>query len=297
MIPLSLDTLVMLDAIDRKGSFAAAAAELHRVPSALTYSVQKAEEAMGVSFFRREGRRAALTEAGRHLLENGRELLIASSQLVDSTVRVAQGWEPRFSIAVDTVVDLNLVYSLLDCFYGVNPEVIINLYEESLTGTLDALVARRADLAIGVDPNSLPEGIRSRHFADLEMVLAVAPDHPLAEQWRDQQRPLSREALAEHRAVVARDSTRNLAARTVWLQPRQRTLTVDRMRDKIAAQVAGLGIGRLPRHMIADHIAAGRLVQLPELEPSPPEPLHIAWRNGDRGKTLDWFRTALCKVR
>ena len=40
---ISIDALLVLDAIERKGSFAAAAHELHRVPSALTYSVQKLE--------------------------------------------------------------------------------------------------------------------------------------------------------------------------------------------------------------------------------------------------------------
>ena len=43
---LTLETLEVLDAIDRRGSFAAAADELHRVPSAVTYSVQQAEEAL-----------------------------------------------------------------------------------------------------------------------------------------------------------------------------------------------------------------------------------------------------------
>ena len=41
---LTLDALAVLDAIDRRGSFAAAAEELHRVPSAVTYQVQKLEE-------------------------------------------------------------------------------------------------------------------------------------------------------------------------------------------------------------------------------------------------------------
>jgi hypothetical protein len=41
---LSLDALLVLDAIDRRGSFAAAAHELHRVPSAITYTVQKLEQ-------------------------------------------------------------------------------------------------------------------------------------------------------------------------------------------------------------------------------------------------------------
>lgn len=44
MLPvMSLDGLIVLDAIDKKGSFSAAAESLFRVPSALTYTVQKLE--------------------------------------------------------------------------------------------------------------------------------------------------------------------------------------------------------------------------------------------------------------
>jgi len=62
---LTLDALTVLDAIDRKGSFAAAAEELHRVPSAMTYAVQKLEEDLDALLFDRRGHRAQLTEAGR----------------------------------------------------------------------------------------------------------------------------------------------------------------------------------------------------------------------------------------
>ena len=66
---LTLDALIVLDAIDRKGSFAAAAEELHRVPSAITYTIQKLEQGLDVVLFDRSGHRAHLTPAGRKLLE------------------------------------------------------------------------------------------------------------------------------------------------------------------------------------------------------------------------------------
>ena len=47
MAALSLDALAVLDAIDRRGSFAAAAVELDRVPSAITYTVRRLEEDAG----------------------------------------------------------------------------------------------------------------------------------------------------------------------------------------------------------------------------------------------------------
>ena len=47
-IDWTLDQIVVLDAIERTGSFAAAAQELHRVPSAISYSVRTVEEVLGV---------------------------------------------------------------------------------------------------------------------------------------------------------------------------------------------------------------------------------------------------------
>lgn len=45
---LTLEALRVMDAIDRRGSFAAAADELGRVPSALSYTMQKLEEELDV---------------------------------------------------------------------------------------------------------------------------------------------------------------------------------------------------------------------------------------------------------
>ncbi len=70
--PLTLDSLQLVDAIARNGSFAAAAAELDRVPSAVTYAVRKLEDDLDVLLFDRSGYRARLTPAGEELLREGR---------------------------------------------------------------------------------------------------------------------------------------------------------------------------------------------------------------------------------
>ena len=55
---LTPDALLMMDTIARTGSFAAAARELGKVPSALTYSVRQLEEALDVLLFDRSSRQA-----------------------------------------------------------------------------------------------------------------------------------------------------------------------------------------------------------------------------------------------
>ena len=96
---LSLDALLVIDAIDRKGSFAAAAHELHRVPSAVTYTVQKLEQDLDVLLFDRRGHRAKLTPAGHELLNEGRHLLHAAVDLESRVKRVATGWEAELRMA------------------------------------------------------------------------------------------------------------------------------------------------------------------------------------------------------
>src|SRR5205809_5280043 len=104
---LSLESLQVLDAIDRKGSFAGAADDLHRVPSAITYSVRQLEESLGVGLFDRTGHRAVLTEAGRELLSEGRRLLQAAADLECRVQQVAKGWESELRIAIDTIIPID----------------------------------------------------------------------------------------------------------------------------------------------------------------------------------------------
>ena len=92
---VTLDALRVLETIHNKGSFAAAAETLFKVPSALTYTVSKLENDLGVALFDRKGQRAILTPAGKLVLDEGIEILRAASDLEEtrSAVRVWLGIE------------------------------------------------------------------------------------------------------------------------------------------------------------------------------------------------------------
>lgn len=57
-------SLEVVDAVARNGSFSAAAQELHRVPSAISYTVRQLEEWLAVPLFERRHRDVELTPAG-----------------------------------------------------------------------------------------------------------------------------------------------------------------------------------------------------------------------------------------
>ena len=64
--------LEVVDAVARTGSFSAAAAELHRVPSAISYTVRQLESWLAVPLFERRHRDVVLTEAGELFIEHRR---------------------------------------------------------------------------------------------------------------------------------------------------------------------------------------------------------------------------------
>lgn len=283
---ISLEALQILDAIDARGSFAAAAQALFRVPSALTHAVKKLEEDLGVVLYVRQGRRALLTPAGRMLLDEGRHLLRAAGDLECRVKRVATGWESELRVAVDAIIDCAALLPLLEEFYRQPSGTRLRLSYEVLGGCWDALQTGRADLAIGA-PGDPPSGggFKTRPFGTAEFVFAVAPGHPLAVAAE----PIAPSLIQQHRAVALADTSRQLLARSSGLLSGQDVLTVPDLAAKVAAQVAGIGVGYLPARIARGEAAAGRLVLREVAEPKPDAPMHLAWRHEHRGKALDWL--------
>ncbi|WP_166266413.1 LysR family transcriptional regulator [Marinobacter caseinilyticus] len=283
---ITIDALKVLDAIERRGSFAGAANELFRVPSAISYTVQKLEEDLGISIFDRGGHRATLTPAGRYLLTEGRALLEATDALAHTARQVAQGWETRLKIALNTLLPVDALFTTIREFYALGVPVEVQLIEEVFAGAWDALQSRRVDLVFGADQFSKPAGpFATRVLGEVLFVYAVAPDHPLTKATQ----PLSEADIAQYPAAVAADSTRGLPPGSAGIFRRQHTLTVSNIDQKIAIQAAGLAVGWLPQSRIRSALANGQLVALEVQEPRPPVILHIARHTDDVGKALMWF--------
>lgn len=283
---ITIDALKVLDAIDRKGSFAAAASELFRVPSAISYTVQKLEEDLNVEIYDRTGHRAALTPAGRYLLEEGRSLLEAAENLAHTTRQVAQGWETRLCIGFNSLLPADCLFDAINDFYALKVPVEIQLIEEVFAGSWDALQSRRIDLIVGADQISKPAGsYTTSPLGEMKFVYAVSASHPLAQETH----PLTEADIAAYPAAVAADTSRSLPPGNAGIFRRQQTLTVSNIDQKIAIQRAGLAVGWLPEPQVRDLLASGELKALDVQEPRQPIMLHLARHSEDRGKALMWF--------
>lgn len=294
---LTPEALAMLQTVVSAGSFAAAARALDLVPSALSYRVRQIEDALDVLLFDRSTRQARVTEAGAELLREAPRLLADIDAVANRVKRVATGWEPMLTIALDSVIAREPVLDLVGAFYELGAPTRLKLRDETLLGTIEALTSGEADLAIGavLDAAALAftaTGIRSRPMGEIHFVYAVAPNHPLARA----EEPLSDAVLRAHRAVAAADSSRAGPSMTVNLVGGQELLTVPTMHTKLAAQLHGLGGGFLPEPMARPHIEAGHLVERRTERVLPTAKMHVAWRvpsAGSPGKALEWWLAQL----
>jgi len=283
---ITIDALKVLDAIDRKGSFAGAASELFRVPSAISYTVQKLEEDLNVSIFDRSGHKAVLTSAGRYLLEEGRSLLEAAENLAHTTRQVAQGWETRLRIGFNSLLPAECLFPAIRDFHQLGVPVDVQIIEEVFAGAWDALQSRRVDMVVGADLLSKPAGaFATKSLGEVPFVFAVGAEHPLASVTA----PLSEADIAQYPAAVAADTSRSLPPGHAGIFRRQRTLTVSNIDQKILAQEAGLGVGWLPYPRIRNQLARGSLITKETSEPRSAISVHLARHSEDKGKALMWF--------
>ncbi len=275
---LTPETIELIGAVHRSGSMAAAARELGVVPSALTYRIRQVEDALDVLLFDRSSRQAKLTEAGKELLREGNRLLVELDAVANRVKRVATGWEPQLTLAVDSVISRTTVMELCEAFFALNPPTRLRIREEALSGTLEALTSGQADLAIGVaiEP-AVSRSVQSKPLGAIHFIYAVAPHHPLARAAE----PVTDAMLMPHRAVAVADSVQRGSGVTVGLLSGQDIFTVPGMQEKLDAQLRGLGGGFLPEYLARPHIATGRLVEKQMQRAARRVPMSYAWRRAN----------------
>lgn len=282
--PITIEVLETLDAIDRRGSFAKAAEELNKATSAVSYAVQKLEEQLGITLFQRQGRRSVLTPAGWLILLEGREILQTTMRLANKAKEVATGWEPRISIAIESLQPYPAFFGVLGEFLKIYPTIEIDVCESVLNGGWEALERDQVDLIVG-SPGPVPmqKGFRAIPLARADLIPVAAWHHELASIASDPDALQIR--LPEVRRVITHDTSIVDISRSAGLSSDGKHFYVQNIDQKVEAIVAGIGIGHLPRQRIQGQLNSGELVAL-ALNESPDFEHYLAWRISHKGKGL-----------
>ena len=288
---LTLEALRVMDAIDRRGSFAAAADELGRVPSALSYTMQKLEEELDVVLFDRSGHRTKFTNVGRMLLERGRILLEAADKLTTDAEALARGWETHLTIVIEALIPTEKLFPLLDKL-ALKANTQVSFITEVLAGAWERLEQGRADIVIAPDMHFRSSSeVNTRKLYTMNNVYVASPDHPIHQE----PEPLSDVTRIKYRGIAVADTARERPVLTVQLLDKQQRLTVSSIDDKRRALLAGLGVATMPYSLVAQDIAQGRLrVVSPEYLME--SQIIMAWRRDSMGEAKSWFLREIPKL-
>ncbi|EOB3919885.1 LysR family transcriptional regulator [Vibrio parahaemolyticus] len=280
--PITLEALHILDAIDRRGSFAAAANELDRAPSSLSYQIQKLEQDLDINIFDRSGHKALFTEAGKLILERGRAILQASEKLVNDATLLANGWELDITVAFDGIIPISNFFQMVDALAEVS-STRIRLQEEILAGSWESLNTGRADLLVCPSLDTLPQEVKAEKIGKMSMVWVAATEHYVHKRSGE----FDDSAREKYRIIAIADTAREQPALSINIIQKQPRLTVTNFTAKVEALTAGLGIGTLPRQIALPLIEKGVLKQIEGTEEQPMD-IILAWRRNTMGEAKSW---------
>jgi DNA-binding transcriptional LysR family regulator len=171
------------------------------VPSALTYRVRQIEDALDVLLFDRSSRQARLTEAGHELLREGGRLLDEIDAVANRVRRVATGWEPQFTVAVDGVINRSTLLELCGASWRWRRPPACACATRC-SGTLEALTSGQADLASAGRHRPAGAGCSPARWASCASSSRWRP----TTRWPSRPSPSATPRCA-HRAVAVADST------------------------------------------------------------------------------------------
>ena len=266
-------------AVANGGSLAAAARTLRLTPSAVSRSIARLEQRLGVALMRRTTRSLALTAEGLAYRDR-MSVLIAEVENIESGLgREQQGPRGLLRINASPSIGTMGLLPIMPRFTARYPEVVVDL---ALSDTIVDLVEERADIAIRIGPLR-DTRLRAKKLGHSRMVLIASPEY-LARRGT----PQTPDDLDAH------DCLRFSFRRSVDSWPfRIGSKIVQRPvhgsffgnSGEVVRQmaVAGGGIARHGRFHVAQDLAAGRLVEvLPDYNPGDGEDIHALYAPEDR---------------
>ncbi|MFJ4197071.1 LysR family transcriptional regulator [Pseudomonas sp. NPDC089534] len=164
-----------------QGSFSAAARKLGRSQSTISAAVASLEIDLDLVLFDRSSRKPTLTPAGHVMLQRAEAILAAGSRLEMTARQLAQGVEPKLTVAISDTYQSDRFEASLSAFEQRYPDLEL----ECLIAECDDLIALvqrgRAHLAFVEMRDRYPPDLESATVDErTEIALFVGRGHPLA---------------------------------------------------------------------------------------------------------------------
>ncbi|MEV0374131.1 LysR substrate-binding domain-containing protein [Streptomyces sp. NPDC050636] len=302
MEPFELRELRYFVAVAEELNFSRAAERLGMAQPPLSRAIRQLEKKLGLSLLERDTRSAALTPAGRVLLEQSRIILDAVFAAERRTRRAAQQ-DSRLRIALTPDADGGLLKDILHVYHAdatlPRAEVLIASW-----GAPEAMLHDgRADVAIVRTPTGR-QGVQLEPVITEPRVLVTSADHPLTRKGKLRLADLNGEVFPEW-------SGSDDLARAYWKgqdtippdvrrperdgRPEQGPLIISDLHQLFTVVSLGQGIALLPRSIVRERAESGVFAVRP-VEGVSPSTVYVAWSESSTSQAVAAFLTAAVSV-
>jgi len=258
---MTLDQIETFIAVTECGSFKSASENLHRSQPALSVAVKKMEEELGIKLFSRDNYRPELTEQGRAFYVKAKEVFLSAKGLEKFGRQLGLGEEAEISLAIDGLCPMPPILETLRQFSHIHPDTRLNLSFEVLGGASEKVSKGLVQMAISPRVGLEGGSFISENYGSVVMI-------PVVSGYIEQQLKSSKNSnevankIKNIPQIIVRDSASENSKRTYGVLEGGRQWSVQDINTKKDIIVGGLGWGRLPLHLIKEHLDSGHLVEL-----------------------------------
>jgi len=250
MAILERSHLEIVRAVERYGSLTAAAEKLHLTQSALSHTVRKLEDQLGVAIWRREGRSLHPTQAGEYLLAVANRLLPQLSHAEERLRQFARGERGGLRIGMECHPCYQWLLKIVAPYLAAWPAVDVDVKQKFQFGGIGALFGYEIDMLVTPDP-LYKNGLTFEPVFDYEQVLVVGLEHPLRGASYVQPALLADETLITYPVALDRLDIYTQFLTPAGIAPKRHKPieTTDIMLQMVAS---GRGVASLPRWLVEE---------------------------------------------
>ncbi|MGI4720108.1 MAG: LysR family transcriptional regulator [Janthinobacterium lividum] len=245
--------LMILRAVEQRGSLTAAAESLHLTQSALSHAIRKLEGQLGVEVWTRDGRSLRPTQAGLYLLGLANRLLPQLEHAERLMAQYAEGQRGTLRIGMECAPCYAWLLKVVAPYLAAWPDVDVDVKQRFQFGGIKAIEGWEIDVLVTPDPLFKP-GLRFVPVFDYEQVLVVAQDHPLAGRAFVEPCDLVDEVLITYPVDIDRLDIYNGFFLPAGCAPRQRK-TIETTDILLQMVASGRGVAALPRWLVEEYAA------------------------------------------
>lgn len=240
------------------------AAEASNVsPSALSRSIQRLEDELGVMLFERNNRRVSLTHAGDLFLAYARDSLGDWDAIRNMLMAASGELHGEVSMYCSVTASYSFLFDILARVRLRHPRIEIKLHTGDPEDAISRVLAGTEDIAIAARPGNLHAGLAFRLIDVSPLVFIVAHDHELAAadpgetDWSSWPMILSERGLARSRV--------DRWFRTVGAQPNIYAQVAGN--EAIVSMVSlGFGVGVVPQIVLENSPLSDKIATI-DVEP------------------------------